>query len=59
MTDTITKITTKVIDTASSDAVQQKVVSMLDALEQGAVQIGHTAVKYAPDVQAQLQPLSK
>lgn len=32
------------------DAVETKIVSMLDALQQGAVTVGHVAVKYAPDV---------
>lgn len=35
---------------ANNSEVQQKVVSILDALQNGAVEVGHTVVKYTPDV---------
>lgn len=34
----------------TSDAVQAKVINMLDALQTGAVHIGEQVVKYSPDV---------
>jgi len=34
----------------TKDIVEQKVVSMLDALQTGVVEVGHQVVKYAPDV---------
>jgi len=33
-----------------TDKIEQKVISMLDALQNGAVEIGGTVVKYAPDL---------
>lgn len=47
-----TKVIEKTIEVASqnSDAIQNKVVSMLDALQNGAVEVGTQVVKYTPDV---------
>lgn len=42
----------EVVEQAASagEVLEQKVITMLDALEKGAVTVGDAAVKYAPDV---------
>lgn len=52
MTDKTTKIIEKTVEIASnnSDAIQNKVVGMLDALQNGAVELGSQVVKYTPEV---------
>lgn len=48
---TIEQTTKTVVETAKSmPDVQDKLVSMLDALQQGAVKVGETVVQYSPDV---------
>lgn len=43
-------IATHAKEVATSEQVQQKVLDMLDQLQQGAVMVGDTVVKYAPDM---------
>lgn len=52
-TDKAIEVASKAVDKVSNvdtSPLQEKLVSMLDALQEGAIQIGNTAVKYAPDV---------
>lgn len=44
------EVTNAAIKAVSSDAVQNKLVSMLDALQQGAFTVGNAVIKYSPDV---------
>lgn len=48
--NTVKDATKAVKEVAGDDAVQTTVIRMLDALQNGAVEVGHTVVKYTPDV---------
>lgn len=50
MSDTVSKAVDVAAKAVTSPDVQAKVVSMLDALQQGAVTVGSTVVKYTPAV---------
>ena len=48
--ETVTNAVANNLTATSTAALENKVVEMLDALQNGAVEIGHQVVKYTPDM---------